>query len=69
MYWASVLLDYYYTSLENILPIVNQQNFSNVVLSSIIIDGKESSRSASDNEQPFEMFPIWERVKATSNFP
>ena len=39
MYWGKTLLNYYYTNLQTLFPKANNQNFSNVILSSIIVDG------------------------------
>jgi len=39
MYWGKTLLNHYYTNLQTLLPQANNQNFSDVILSSITIDG------------------------------
>jgi hypothetical protein len=39
MYWGKSLLNYYYTNVKTLLPEANNQNFSEVILSRVAIDG------------------------------
>jgi hypothetical protein len=39
MYWGKQLLNHYYTNVQTLLPQANNQNFSDVILSTVAIDG------------------------------